>query len=84
MDRCPNCKARNRGGETCHRCGMELTRLLQIDCQAATLRNQIAVALRNNQPGTALKCAQRHRQLVTDPWVDRLYQFLQAGSLKTK
>jgi len=82
MERCPNCKARYHGGETCHRCGMELTRLLEIDRQAAHLRVKIATALRNNQLSTALTCANKHRQLVADPWVDRLYQFLRATGLE--
>ena len=76
MQRCPNCKARYRGGQVCHRCEMELTRLLEIDRQAASLCVQIAAALRNNQRSTALKYLKKHRHLVADPRMDRLYRFL--------
>ena len=76
MQRCPNCKARYRGGEACHRCEMELTRLLEIERQAATLRVQIAAALRNTQRGTALKYIKKYRHLVADPRMDGLYRFL--------
>lgn len=82
MERCPNCKVRYRGGETCRRCGIELTWLLEIDRQAATLRNKIIAALRDNQQSTALNYVKKHRQLVADPWVDTLYQFLQAAELE--
>ncbi|QBQ54767.1 hypothetical protein [Nitrosococcus wardiae] len=34
MERCPNCGARYKGGRECHRCGMELSRLLHIESQA--------------------------------------------------
>ncbi len=76
MERCPNCKARYRGGESCHRCGIELTYLLQINQQAVNLRVQIAAALRDNQRNTALKYTQQLRQLIPDPWGDTLYRFL--------
>jgi len=34
MERCPNCNARQRGEETCHRCGMDLTTLLALEARA--------------------------------------------------
>jgi hypothetical protein len=55
---------------------MELTKLLEIDRQAAMLRIQIAAALRKNQRSTALKCTKTLCRLVADPWADTLYRFL--------
>lgn len=37
MERCPNCKARYKGENTCQRCGMELSRLVQIENQVRHL-----------------------------------------------
>ena len=37
MERCPNCKARYKGEDTCQRCGMELSRLIQIENQVRHL-----------------------------------------------
>jgi hypothetical protein len=36
MERCPNCRARFREGEHCHRCGMGLSQLLQIEARAVS------------------------------------------------
>ena len=37
MERCPNCKARYKGEDTCQRCGMDLSRLVQIENQVRHL-----------------------------------------------
>ncbi|KPA15596.1 NosL, partial [Candidatus Magnetomorum sp. HK-1] len=34
MKRCPACNARYRGKENCHRCGMNITKLIEIKNQA--------------------------------------------------
>ena len=78
MERCPNCKARYRKGETCRRCGMELKWLLKIEQSAESLRQQIIQALKNEEWGVAKRFIQQHQQLIEDPWINRMSQFLDA------
>lgn len=37
MERCPNCRARCEGRETCRRCGMDLSHLIAVEQAAERL-----------------------------------------------
>ena len=40
MERCPNCRARRDDGATCRRCGMDLSRLIEVEQAAERLTAQ--------------------------------------------
>jgi len=40
MERCPNCRARSDGADTCRRCGMELGALIGVEETAERLTAQ--------------------------------------------
>ena len=40
MKRCPNCRARRYDGATCRRCGMDLSRLIEVEQAAERLTAQ--------------------------------------------
>jgi len=78
MKRCPNCRARYKGGENCHRCGMEFKWLLNIEESALSLRPAITKALLNNDHIKARKLLRQHQQLLKDPVIDSLALFLES------
>ncbi len=77
MKRCPNCRARYKGGESCHRCGMDFKWLLDIEKSALSLRPAIARALYENDYKQAKKLLGQHQQLIKDPVMDSLALFLE-------
>jgi len=77
MKRCPNCKARYKGGENCHRCGMEFKWLLTIQDSALALRSAIIKALTNEDYVQARKLVRQHQQLIKDPLIDAIAIFLE-------
>ncbi|MBK5930731.1 hypothetical protein [Halochromatium salexigens] len=80
MDRCPNCRARLDGAETCRRCGMELGLLRATERAAdAWLRRAIAHLTRDE-----FECARQalHRALALrrDPLAESLRGLLHRTS----
>ena len=57
MDRCPNCRARSNGADTCRRCGMELGLLMAVEEAAKRLTTQGITHL------AAADCAAARRDL---------------------
>jgi len=45
MERCPSCRARCDGAETCRRCGMELAGLISVEQAAESLTLRAAARL---------------------------------------
>ena len=78
LDRCPNCKARYRQGESCRRCGMELVWLLRIKQNAEQIKQQLIHALIKHDYEQAKVLADQHEQLVVDTMVERIGVFLDA------
>jgi hypothetical protein len=76
MDRCPNCRARWDGGETCRRCGMDLAPLLVVE-QAAEglLACAVAQLARGDTPG-AIRSLSRAEDLSAEPLVRHLKGFV--------
>ncbi len=64
MDRCPQCRARYKGGETCRRCGADVSLLVAIEARAETLARQaVAKLLADDIPAAskkALSCRRLH------------------------
>lgn len=80
MERCPNCRARLDGAETCRRCGMELG-LLRATEQAAEAWLCRAIGhLTRNEPGLAQQALHRVLALRPDPLADSLLGFLRANA----
>lgn len=80
MTRCPNCKARYKGGENCHRCGMELNWLLNIEESARVLRSKIIKALLSGDYQQAKILVQQHQQLIEHPLIDNIHPFIDSIS----
>ena len=75
MQRCPNCRARYRDGDTCHRCGMELTLLLRVE-QASECYLMAGIdALAVNDPDTARVFFNRSFRLTHDALAASLLAF---------
>lgn len=76
LERCPNCKARYRRGESCRRCGMEFVWLLRIQQDAKQLQQQLRCALTEQDYKQAKMLVKQHQQLLSDPMIDRIGVFL--------
>lgn len=75
MDRCPNCRARREDGETCRRCGMELTTLLALaQARDALIRRALGQLAQDEAPA-ALRTLDEARALHPDPFIDLLQGF---------
>jgi len=84
MDRCPSCRARTDGGETCRRCGMEFGLLLATEREAERwLRIGIA-HLTKDESEAAEQALRRALSLKRDPLAESLlgllYQRLSSSS----
>ncbi len=76
MDRCPNCKARYRQGDSCRRCGMDLTWLLKINAGAASIKREIRHCLLSGEYEQAKRLVVEHQRLVHDPRINSIHTFL--------
>jgi hypothetical protein len=75
MERCPNCRARWDGGETCRRCGMELGLLLAAEREAEGLIASGAAQLAAGQVEAALATLAKALGLTADPLAAHLRGF---------
>ena len=82
MKRCPNCRAQYRGKHCCHRCGMELQHLLQIESQAKRQTRQAVAALQQRNTEQALLALQKAIQLQEDPLSRALLHFLEQREIE--
>lgn len=83
MERCPNCRARRESGETCRRCGMDLTPLLAVERAAESLIARAIAELAAGQPAAAVPSLTRAQGLVTDPLIGHLRTFAEALTRET-
>lgn len=75
MDRCPNCRARCEGRDSCRRCGMELAGLAAIE-EAAERLTLLAVAdLAAARPAAARERLRRALALRHEPLAELLLGF---------
>jgi hypothetical protein len=75
MDRCPNCRARWDGGETCRRCGMDLAPLLVVEqATEGLLARAVAQLARGDSPG-AIRTLAKAQGLSAEPLVRHLEGF---------
>lgn len=70
MHRCPHCRARYKGGNACHRCGVELGQLLQIEAQAERWERIVVGRLaagdwEGAQAAAVASLAHQHRPLAS-------------------
>lgn len=75
MDRCPNCRARWDGGETCRRCGMDLAPLLVVEQAAEGLLARAAAQLARGDFHGALRTLSRAEDLNAEPLTRHLRAF---------
>lgn len=83
MERCPNCRARPEGGDSCRRCGMGLSLLLATERAAERHTTRAAAALARGDVEGALDALHQAQSLTADPLVRHLIGFVaghQAGS----
>lgn len=83
MDRCPNCKARYRKRDSCHRCGMDLSWLLKINARAGSIKQEIRHCLLNGEYAQVKSLITRHQQLVNDPAINLIQAFLDKEELNS-
>ena len=75
MERCPNCRARWDGGESCRRCGMDLAPLLAIEQAAESLlATAVARMVRGDAPSAVRTLTQAER-LSGEPLIRHLAGF---------
>ncbi len=75
MERCPNCSARYRTGETCRRCGMELQQLLSIETAVHQLTRQAFSQLANGKVSDAAETLSKTLKLRHDPFIAIVFDF---------
>ena len=75
MDRCPNCRARREGGETCRRCGMDFNALLAVEQAADGLITRGLDQLAADEAPAAIQALTRARSLDPEPFIDHLLGF---------
>ncbi len=75
MDRCPNCRARWDGGETCRRCGLDLAPLLVVEQAADGLLARAVSELARGDSPAALHTLAQARALSDDPLIRHLLGF---------
>ena len=78
MERCPNCRARGDGSETCRRCGMNLSGLLAVERASEHLRGISHLAVAETQ--AAKSDLTRALRLHSAPFTELLLGF--AGQLE--
>lgn len=77
MDRCPNCKARYQGGDSCRRCGMDLHRLLEIETQVHSLERAAVQKILDQDAFAAEDLLQAALALQYSPSAKCLLDFIQ-------
>ncbi|MBT3308862.1 MAG: hypothetical protein HOL04_08190 [Gammaproteobacteria bacterium] len=82
MDKCPNCRARYRGGEQCHRCGMELELLLHIEQQREQLIIEALQALTQQHHNEALDLLQQAESMESSQMSTALVEFIRQRQLQ--
>lgn len=75
MDRCPNCRARCESGETCRRCGMDLSLLLATERAAESLTARAVAQLAAGEAPEAVRALTQAQGLRADPLVGNLLGF---------
>ena len=86
MERCPSCRARCDGNETCRRCGMDLATLIAVERAAERLTLQGAAYLAADDPVAAGRDLTRALGLCRTPLAELLLGFarkLEAGRDET-
>lgn len=78
MERCPNCRARWEGGETCRRCGMDLAPLLAVEQAAEDLVAQAAAQLLCGDTGAAVRTLDHAGRLSGEILIRSLHGFAEA------
>jgi hypothetical protein len=76
MERCPNCRARWDGGETCRRCGMDLAPLLVVEQAADRLLARAVAQLAGGDSPGAVRSLARAEALSAEPLVRHLKGFV--------
>lgn len=77
MERCPNCRARLVGRETCRRCGMDLVLLLSVERAAEDLIAGAVGCLLVEDLGKAREHLERSLSLRRDPLAEHLLGFIE-------
>ncbi len=77
MERCPNCKARYKDGDTCQRCGMDLSRLVQIENQVRCLEHVAIQKILNQDAFAAERILKDALTLQKSPSAKTLLDFIQ-------
>ena len=75
MERCPNCRARLDGTQTCRRCGMDLAALMEVDEAAEHLMQLGASHLAAGNAAAARAALTRSLALRREPLVQTLLGF---------
>ena len=77
MERCPNCKGRYKNEDTCQRCGMDLSRLIQIENQVRRLEHAAIHKILDQDAFTAERMLQDALALQKSPSAEALLDFIQ-------
>lgn len=80
MERCPNCRARWEGGETCRRCGMDLVPLLGVERAVESLLARAGAQLATGETEAAVRTLGKARGLSADPLIGHLGRFARSLS----
>jgi len=75
MQRCPNCRARYRGGENCPRCGMELSALIRLETRVQQLQRAAVHSMCQGDCSSAQTILQQALGLQATPMVVSLLGF---------
>lgn len=72
MERCPNCRARTEGADTCRRCGMALGLLTATERAAEHWLRRGIAHLAAGAPEAAIQALSRSLALRRDPLAEQL------------
>ncbi len=75
MDRCPNCRARTNGADTCRRCGMALGLLIAVEQAAERLTAQAVAHIAAAELAAARRELNKAIGLRREPFAERLLGF---------
>ena len=77
MERCPNCRARHDTGDTCRRCGMDLSLLLTLERAADRLLTDAVRQLVRGTLPDAVRTLEQACRLYPDPFATHLLRSMQ-------